>query len=204
MLAERVNPALRRVPSWAVYAAGLIPLLVIVAQVVTGDTGPDPVKMIERSLGLYGLQFFIATLCVTPLRSVTGISLLKFRRGLGVLTFVYVALHFAVWMVLDLQLRWAQIGADITRRPYLVMGFAAFLMMVPLAVTSNNLSVRRMGGAAWQRLHLLTYPAILLGAVHFLWQAKTLQPQPMIYLGIVAALLAIRVARNLRKRLASA
>lgn len=204
MLAERVNPVLRRVPVWAVYLAGLVPLLVIVAQVATGDTGPDPVKTIERALGLYGLQFFIATMCVTPLRSAFGISLLKFRRALGVLTFVYVALHFAVWIVLDLQLRWGQIGADLVRRPYLIIGFAAFLLMVPLAVTSNNLSVRRLGAAVWQRVHWLTYPAVLLGAVHFLWQAKTWQPEPMTYLAIVLALLAFRLARSLRKRLSPA
>jgi methionine sulfoxide reductase heme-binding subunit len=202
MLAERVNPALRRVPTWAVYAAGLLPLLVLVAQTVTGDTGPDPVKFIERSMGLYGLQFFIATLCVSPLRWATGISLLRFRRALGVLTFVYVALHFAVWIVLDLQFRWAEIATDLTRRPYIIIGFAAFLLMVPLAATSNTLSVRRMGAAAWARLHWLTYPAALLGAIHFLWQAKTWQPEPMTYLAIILALLALRTGRNLRRRLA--
>ena len=204
VLAERVNPLLRRVPPWAVYAAGLLPLAVLVVQTVTGDTGPDPVKFIERSLGLYGLQFFIATMCVTPLRSATGISLLRFRRALGVLTFVYVALHFTVWVALDLQFRWAEIGADLVKRPYLIIGFAAFLLMVPLAVTSNNLSVRRMGAAAWQRLHWLTYPAVLLGAIHFLWQAKTWQPKPITYLAIVLVLLAVRLGRSLRRRLVQA
>jgi methionine sulfoxide reductase heme-binding subunit len=202
MLAERVNPALRRVPPWVVYAAGAVPLLVLVAQTVTGGLGADPVKVLERSLGLYGLKFFIATLCVSPLRWAAGISLIRFRRALGVLTFVYVALHFAVWVVLDLQFRWAEIGADLVRRPYLIIGFAAFLMLVPLAVTSNNLSVRRLGAALWQRIHLLTYPAVLLGAVHFLWQAKTWQPRPMTYLAIVAALLAVRAGRSLLRRLA--
>ncbi len=202
MLAERVNPLLRRVPPWAVYAAGGVPLLVLVVQTFAGGLGADPVKVLERSMGLYGLQFFIATLCVSPLRWATGISLIRFRRALGVLTFVYVALHFTIWIVLDLQFRWAEIGADLVKRPYLIIGFAAFLMMVPLAVTSNNLSVRRLGAGLWNRLHWLTYPAVLLGAVHFLWQAKTYQPKPMTYLGIVAALLAVRAVRSLRKRLA--
>ncbi|MGQ0564866.1 MAG: protein-methionine-sulfoxide reductase heme-binding subunit MsrQ [Gemmobacter sp.] len=202
MLAERVNPGLRRVPPWAVYAAGAVPLLVLVVQTVTGGLGADPVKVIERSLGLYGLQFFIATLCVSPLRWMTGISLLRFRRAVGVLTFVYVSLHLAVWVVLDLQFRWTEIGADLTRRPYIVIGFAAFLLMLPLAVTSNNLSVRRLGAAAWQRLHWLTYPAVLLGAIHFLWQAKTWQPEPLTYLGVVLALLVVRAGRSLQRRLA--
>ena len=201
MLAERVNPALRRVPPWAVYAAGVVPLLVLVVQTVTGDLGPDPVKVIERSLGLYGLQLFIATLAVSPLRWATGISLIRFRRALGVLTFVYVALHLTVWVVLDLQFRWAEIGADLVKRPYIIIGFAAFLMLVPLAVTSNNLSLRRLGAARWQRLHWLTFPAALLGAIHFLWQAKTWQPEPLTYLAIVLALLVARAARSLRRHL---
>ena len=202
MLAERVNPLLRRVPPWAVYAAGALPLLVLVGQTVIGDLGADPVKVLERSLGLYGLKFFIATLCVSPLRWATGISLIRFRRALGVLTFVYVALHFTVWIVLDLQFRWAEIGADLVKRPYLIFGFAAFLMLVPLVVTSNTLSVRRLGAGLWQRLHLLTYPAALLGAVHFLWQAKTWQPTPLTYLAIVLALLGVRAGRSLFRRLA--
>lgn len=197
-----MNPILRRLPPWAIYAAGVVPILVLVAQTVTGGLGADPVKVIERSLGLYGLQFFIATLCVSPLRWATGISLIRFRRALGVLTFVYVALHLTVWVVLDLQFRWAEIGADLIRRPYIIIGFAAFLMMVPLAITSNNLSVRRLGAAFWQRLHWLTYPAAVLGATHFLWQAKTWQPEPLTYLAIVLALLAVRAGRNLRRRLA--
>ena len=202
MLAERVNPLLRRVPPWAVYAAGALPLLVLVVQTFTGGLGADPVKVLERSLGLYGLQFFIATLCVSPLRWATGISLIRFRRALGVLTFVYVALHFTVWIVLDLQFRWAEIGADLVKRPYLIIGFAAFLMLLPLAITSNNLSVRKMGAALWSRVHLLTYPAVLLGAIHFLWQAKTYQPKPMTYLAIVLALLGVRAGRSLLRRLA--
>lgn len=202
MLAERVNPLLRRVPPWAIYAAGALPLLVLVVQTFTGGLGADPVKVLERSLGLYGLQFFIATLCVSPLRWATGISLIRFRRALGVLTFVYVALHFTVWIVLDLQFRWAEIGADLVKRPYLIIGFAAFLMLLPLAITSNNLSVRKMGAALWSRVHLLTYPAVLLGAIHFLWQAKTYQPKPMTYLAIVLALLGVRAGRSLLRRLA--
>ena len=202
MLAERVNPLLRRVPPWAIYAAGALPLLVLVVQTFTGGLGADPVKVLERSLGLYGLQFFIATLCVSPLRWATGISLIRFRRALGVLTFVYVALHFTVWIVLDLQFRWAEIGADLVKRPYLIIGFAAFLMLLPLAITSNTLSVRKMGAALWSRVHLLTYPAVLLGAIHFLWQAKTYQPKPMTYLAIVLALLGVRAGRSLLRRLA--
>ena len=202
MLAERVNPLLRRVPPWAVYAAGALPLLFLVVQMVTGGLGADPVKVLERSLGLYGLKFFIATLSVSPLRWASGISLIRFRRALGVLTFAYVALHFTVWIVLDLQFRWVEIGADLVKRPYLIFGFAAFLLLVPLAVTSNTLSVRRMGAALWQRLHLLTYPAVLLGAVHFLWQAKTWQPTPLTYLAIVLALLGARAGRSLLRRLA--
>jgi len=201
MLAERVNPLLRRVPPWVVYAAGIVPVLVLVAQTVTGGLGADPVKVIERSLGLYGLQFFVVTLCVSPLRWATGISLIRYRRALGVLTFVYVALHVTVWVVLDLQFRWAEIGADLVRRPYIIIGFGAFLLMVPVAITSNNLSVRKLGAAMWQRIHWLSYPSAVLGAIHFLWQAKTWQPEPLTYLAIMLALLVVRAARSLRRHL---
>jgi sulfoxide reductase heme-binding subunit YedZ len=149
--------------------------------------------VLERELGLIGLQLLVAGLAVTPLRRATGISLIRFRRAIGVLAFVYVALHFAVWVFLDLQMRWGQIGADIVKRPYILAGFAAFVMMVPLAMTSNNLSLRRMGAAAWRRLHWLTYPAVVAAAVHYLWLVRTWEAEPVLYLAAVLGLLAVRV-----------
>lgn len=193
MLSDLVNAGLRPVPVWAVYLAGAVPALWLVWLALTGGLGVDPVKVMERELGLIGLQLLVAGLAVTPLRRATGISLIRFRRAIGVLAFAYVTLHFAVWVFLDLQMRWGQIGADIIKRPYILAGFASFVMLVPLAMTSNNLSLRRMGAVAWRRLHWLTYPAVVAGAVHYLWLVRTWEVEPVLYLAAVLGLLAMRV-----------
>jgi sulfoxide reductase heme-binding subunit YedZ len=200
MLADRVNAALRPLPKGAVYALGLVPLAILVWQAFGGGLGADPVKTLERALGLHALQFLVATLCVTPLRRLAGVNLIRHRRALGVLAFVYAALHVAVWTALDLQFRWAEIGADLVKRPYIIVGFIAFLVLVPLALTSNDASVRRLGAALWRRLHWLTYPAAALAALHFVWLSKTWQAEPMVYFGAVVALLAWRVADRRRQR----
>ncbi|MFN4157239.1 MAG: protein-methionine-sulfoxide reductase heme-binding subunit MsrQ [Gemmobacter sp.] len=195
MIADRVNAGLRPVPVWAVYASGAVPALWLVFLAFTGGLGIDPVKALERELGLIGLQLLLAGLAVTPLRWLTGVSLIRFRRAIGVLAFVYVALHFAVWVFLDLQMRWGQIGADLVKRPYIVVGFLGFLMLLPLALTSNNASVRWLGAAGWRRLHWLTYPAAVAGGVHFLWLVRTWPVEPLLYLVAIGALLALRTWR---------
>jgi sulfoxide reductase heme-binding subunit YedZ len=136
---------------------------------------------------------------VTPLREATGVTLLRFRRMLGVSAFVYALLHFAVWLVLDRQLAWGQIVADLWKRPYIVLGFSALLMLVPLAATSWNGAVRRMGAAAWRRLHRLAYPATLLAAVHFVWLVKAWPLEPLVYLAAVLALLGWRMVPRRRR-----
>ncbi|MDT8857759.1 protein-methionine-sulfoxide reductase heme-binding subunit MsrQ [Paracoccaceae bacterium Fryx2] len=204
MTAARINGALRSVPPLAVYALGLVPLAVLVVQAATGALGIDPVKQIEHRLGLLGLQFLIAVLLVTPLRRVTGVNLVRYRRALGVLSFIHVALHLATWLLLDIQLRWAEIGADILKRPYITIGMAGFLMLLPLALTSNDASVRRLGPAAWRRLHWLTYPAALAGALHYLWLVKAWPPEPMLYLAAVLGLLALRVVWRRQREAARA
>jgi sulfoxide reductase heme-binding subunit YedZ len=199
---QDINGALRRVPPGAAYLTGLLPLAWLVAQGFAGGLGADPVKAVEHSLGLTGLQLIVAGLCVTPLRQATGVSLLRFRRAIGLLAFFYVALHLLVWVLLDLQLRWAEIGADIARRPYILVGFIGFLLMVPLAATSNDRAVRRMGALAWRQLHRLTYAAALAGAIHFLWLVKTWRTEPVVYLAAILALLGVRVIYALRRRMA--
>ena len=199
MQAGSINQTLRRVPSWPIYLLGAIPLALLVIQTVTGDLGADPVKTIERGLGEWGLKFIVAGLCISPLRWATGISLIRYRRAIGLLAFFYVALHLTTWVVLDLQFRWAEIGADLIKRPYIIVGMLGFLALLPLAITSNNLSVRRMGAAAWQKLHRLTYVAALAGAIHYIMLVKAWPPEPLLYLGAVVALLAVRLARVFNK-----
>ncbi len=196
---DRVNAALRRLPTSAVWAACGLPALWLVWQAASGGLGADPVKALEHGLGEWALWLLIASIAVTPLMR-TGLRLVRFRRALGVMGFVYVAAHFAVWVVLDMGLRWSEVAADLVRRPYIVVGFAAFLLMVPLAVTSTDGWVRRLGATAWRRLHRLAYPAVLLGAVHFVMVGKVWTAESLIHLGVVAALLALRlVPRGVRR-----
>ena len=131
-------------------------------------------------------------LCITPLRRFAGVNLLRFRRAVGLIAFFYVLLHLLVWLVLDVQIP-AQIWADIVKRPYITVGMAGFALLIPLALTSNNLSVRRLGGLRWRQLHRLTYAAVLLGALHFVMLAKGFQIEPLAYLIAVLGLLALRL-----------
>jgi methionine sulfoxide reductase heme-binding subunit len=199
MLADRINPVARKVPTWVVYLGGLIPLALVVTQALTGDLGADPVKTLERTLGLYALQFLIATLCITPLRRSAGIMLIRFRRALGLLTFLYAALHLTVWVTLDLAFRWDEIWGDIVKRPYILIGMIALLVMVPLAITSNNTSVRRLGGQVWQRLHKLTYLAVVLGMLHFIMQSKVWTVQLVVYAALIAIVLGLRLVPKARR-----
>lgn len=191
MLAERVNGAVRRVPVWVVYVAGLLPAPWFLYLGLTGGLGVEPIKALEHELGLLALQLLVAGLCVTPLRRFAGVNLIRFRRAIGVLAFTYVALHLLVWLVLDVQVL-SRIWADIVKRPYITIGMIGFLLLVPLALTSNNWSVRRLG-PRWRQLHKLTYIAVLLGAVHFVMLRKGFQIEPLLYLGAILVLLALRL-----------
>jgi len=199
-LVAQLNGTLRRVPPWVLYPLGVVPFGVLVWQALTGGLGIDPVKELEHQLGLYGLQLLIAGLLVTPLRRWTGVNLIRYRRAIGLLAFFYVSLHLATWVVLDLQLRWSEIGADLVKRPYIILGMIGFLAMVPLAVTSNNASVRRMGAAAWARLHQLTYVAVLAGAAHYLILVKAWPLEPILYALVAASLVALRFLWKAQRR----
>lgn len=189
---DRLNAFCRRVPVNAVYLAGVLPFLWIVWLAVTNGLGPDPVKAIELRLGELGLQLLVAGLVITPLRW-AGLNLIRFRRAIGLLAFFYVAMHLLTWVVLDMGLRWDQMAADLVKRWYIIIGMAAFLAMVPLAITSNNAAIRRLGAATWNRLHRLTYLAALGGAIHYLMLVKAWPVEPLLYLGAIVALLAARV-----------
>lgn len=200
-LAQTINGVLRRVPTWPVYALGALPPVWFLWLGLTGGLGVEPIKELEHRLGLLALQVMIATLAVTPLRRVTGISLIRFRRALGLLTFYYICCHLLVWLVLDVGV-FGLIWQDILKRPYITIGMAAFLLLVPLAATSNNWSVRRLGALRWRRLHQLSYGAAILGAIHFVMLSKGLQIEPLAYLGAILVLLALRIELP-RRRLAA-
>ena len=187
--------ALRHVPPWAIYIVGALAAMWMTYQTLTGTIGIDPVRAIEWGLGLWALRLLIATLCITPLRWV-GLNLIRFRRQLGLVAFAYVVLHFTAWLTIDMGLRWGQILPDLVKRWYIVVGMAALIMLVPLAVTSNTASIRRLGAKGWNRLHKLAYPATILATVHFMMVGKVYTAEVLIYAGILCALLAVRVGRS--------
>lgn len=187
---DTFNCAVRKVPTWVVYIAYLLPAPWFFYLGLNGDLGPDPVKALEHEYGEIALQLIIIGLCITPLRRFLSVNLIKFRRTFGVLAFTYVVLHLSVWAFLDVQTL-DRVWADIVKRPYITIGMLGFVLLLPLAVTSNNWSVRKLG-AAWRRLHLLTYPAAVLGALHYVWLARGFQIEPLAYLAVVFGLLALR------------
>ena len=197
---DTINNLVRRVPTWAVYIVYLIPVPVLLYMGMTGGLGREPVKALEHELGESALQLVITGWRIAPLRRLFGVNLLKFRRTFGLLAFTYVVLHLLVWAVLDVQTL-DRVWADIVKRPYITIGMAAFLLMIPLAVTSNNASMRAMG-AMWRRLHLLTYPVAVLAAVHFIWLSKGFQLEPLVYLGVILVLLALRLPGLARRGVA--
>lgn len=192
-----INQTARRIPAYTIYIAGIaLAVWVIYASLFT----PDPAKVLERVLGARGLQILIATLCITPLRWY-GVNLLKFRRALGLMGFMFIALHLTTWLVLDLALRWSEILTELTKRPYIIIGMLAFVALVPLAVTSNNAMVKRLGALRWKRLHWLAYPATLAGAVHFVMIGKVYTLESALYFAAVAGLLTMRRLKARKKAL---
>ncbi len=198
---EAVNSFARRIPVNAVYVAGAMPFVWIVWLAFTNGLGVDPVKAIELRLGELGLQFLVAGLVISPLRW-AGVNLIRFRRAIGLLAFFYVSMHLMTWVLLDMGLRWEEMAADLVKRWYIIIGMVGFAAMIPLAVTSNNRSIRHLGAAAWGRLHQLTYVAAVAGAVHYVVLVKAWPVEPMIYLGVVCLLLLARVWRNRQRSMA--
>ncbi|TCZ89099.1 sulfoxide reductase heme-binding subunit YedZ [Lysobacter sp. N42] len=161
----------------------------------TGALGADPVAAIEHFLGLWALRMLALGLAVTPLRQLTGLTvLLRFRRMLGLYAFFYASLHFTAWIVLDLRGYWTQLFTEIVERPYITVGFLAWLLLVPLAATSTQGAMRRLG-RAWGRLHRLVYAAAILAVLHFWWLVKSDIREPALYAGLVALLLGWRAWR---------
>lgn len=189
--AQGINTALRRVPAWPLYIVGLSPAVWFFWLGATGGLGVEPIGALEHRLGLTGLQVLIASLAITPIRRLSGINLVRFRRAIGLVGFYYIGLHLLVWLVLDLG-SWTLIWADILKRPYITVGMIAFLLLVPLAVTSNGFALRRLGPVRWRRLHRLAYVAISLGAVHHVMLVKGWQIEPFMYLAAIVLLLAVR------------
>ena len=190
-MTDTLNIQIRRIPVWAIYLVLALPGLWLFLQAFTNRLGVDPVKALEHELGRVALQLLIVGLAITPARRHLNLNLLKFRRAVGLVAFAYIALHLLVWLVLDVQIL-SQVWADIVKRPYITIGLLAFLMALPLALTSNGLSIRKLG-KRWGKLHKLVYGVCLLGGLHFIMLAKGFQIEPLIYMTVVISLLALRL-----------
>ncbi len=184
----------------AIYIIGAAPGLWAFYKGLTDQLGADPVATLERLLGLWGLRFLIIGLAITPLRRLGGPNLIRYRRAVGLLAFYYACAHLATYLLLDRGMDLASIWADLVKRPYITVGMAGFAILVPLAVTSNAVAIRRMGAAAWQRLHKWVYVASALAAVHFILLVKVVPGEPLIYATLVAILLALRAVFAVQKR----
>ena len=182
----------------ALFLLALLPLLRLVYLGVTDGLGANPVEFVTRSLGTWALALLCVTLAVTPLRQLTGWAwLLRLRRMSGLFCFFYALLHVATFVVLDHWFDLQAIVTDIIKRPYITAGFAAFVMLVPLAITSSNAMVRRLGARNWQRLHKLVYLIALAAILHFWWHkaGKNDVGEPTIYAIVIGGLLGMRLAR---------
>lgn len=197
--ANRINKALRRVPAWPIYVLGTGWAVYLFYLGLTGAMGPEPINALERAYGEVGLQLIVVGLLVTPLQNWTKVNLLKYRRAIGIMTFFFILAHFLVFAILDVQ-SLERVWTEIIKRPYVTVGMISFVLMIPLVATSNNFSLRKMGGAAWKRLHLLTYPAAIFGALHYVWLAKGFQIEPLVYSAILISLVGYRYMPKRRKR----
>jgi sulfoxide reductase heme-binding subunit YedZ len=183
---------LRLVVKPIVFGACLLPFAWLLLGALTGDLGANPVERVTDVTGEWGLRLLLLTLAVTPLRQLTGWTWLqRFRRMLGLFAFFYVSLHFLTWIWLDQELSTARIVEDIAKRPYVTVGFTAWLLLVPLALTSTRGMMRRLG-RRWKSLHRLVYASAALGVLHYLWLVKADLLEPLLYALALALLLALR------------
>jgi sulfoxide reductase heme-binding subunit YedZ len=189
----------------AVFVGALVPLAGLALQAVLGTLGADPVALVLNRLGLLALILLLASLACTPVEVLTSWTWpIRLRRMLGLFAFFYASLHLATYVAIDQRFDWQVLWADVTTRKFMVVGFAAFLLLLPLALTSTDASVRWLGYKRWKALHRLVYLAGVLAVVHFLWRVKLDIREPLVYGLVLVALFAVRVVDAVRTRRAKA
>lgn len=195
------RPGVVAISKVVVFVAALVPAaLLIDGMLRTGNLGINPAETIQLETGRWALKFLLLSLAVTPIRRLTGWNVvIQYRRMLGLFAFFYAALHFLSYWSFDLNFAFAAMIGDVLKRPFIALGFAAFLLLVPLAVTSTKGWIRRLG-KKWALLHRLVYVAAMLAVIHFIWKVKIFTGDPVVYAAILAVLLAFRVVWAIRNR----
>jgi sulfoxide reductase heme-binding subunit YedZ len=186
-----------------VFIVCLIPLALLIYRALTGGLGANPVEFLQHSTGDWTLRFLIFTLAITPLRKLLNLpELIRFRRMLGLFAFFYVCLHFLTYIGPDQSFDLAGMWKDVVKRPFITVGFLAFVLLIPLAITSTAGMIRRLGGHRWQMLHRAIYISAILGVIHYYWLVKSNVRKPLFYGALVAILLAYRVWAAVAKKVA--
>ena len=184
-----------------VFVASLVPLALLVRSAVTNDLGANPVEAIRLYTGDWTLRFLLIVLAVTPLRRISGWNaMLRLRRMLGLFAFFYACLHFVSYIWLDQHFMFDLIVEDVLDRPYITVGVLSFVLLIPLALTSTNGMIRRLGAKRWQRLHKLVYVIAIAGVIHFWWLVKSDISEPFIYALLLGLLLGLRAYWAVRAR----
>jgi methionine sulfoxide reductase heme-binding subunit len=177
-----------------VFLLCLVPLGVLIWRALTGNLGANPVEFIQHATGDWTLRFLIITLCITPFRKLLYLpDLIRFRRMIGLFAFFYACLHFLTYLGPDQSFDLAAMWKDVYKRPFITVGFAAFVLLIPLALTSTAGWIRRLGGRRWQMLHRLIYISAICGVIHYYWLVKSAVLRPLTYGAIVAVLLLWRL-----------
>jgi sulfoxide reductase heme-binding subunit YedZ len=194
----------RRVTKIALFVSALVPAALLVRGILTSTLGVNPAETIQLSTGRWAFKFLLLALAITPARRFTGWNvLIQYRRMLGLFAFFYASLHLTAYIVLDQYFAFDAMMTDVIKRPFITMGFAAWLLMLPLAITSTRGWIRRLG-RRWSRLHRLVYVSGVCAAIHFAWKQKVFTGDAVRYAAILTILLAIRLVWVLRPSLKSA
>ena len=184
-----------------VFVLCLVPLIWLLFDLFFDRLSANPINDITQRTGIWTLRLLMLTLTVTPMRWLTGwSSLVRFRRMLGLFAFFYATLHFLTYLVIDQFFDWDQIVKDVAKRPFITVGFASFILLIPLAVTSTKKMIRRLGGKRWQRLHQLVYAIGIGGVIHYLWLVKADTSRPLSYGALLALLLGFRLWVSVKQR----
>jgi sulfoxide reductase heme-binding subunit YedZ len=184
-----------------VVLGGLAPLGLVVWDALRGGLGANPIEEVLNRFGFWTLFFLVLSLALTPVRIVTGWGEpIRHRRTIGLVAFFYGCLHLATYAGVDQFFDWGAIAEDVLKRRFIAVGLAAFLLLVPLALTSTDRAVRRLGFVRWKRWHRLAYVAAVLGVVHFVWRVKADLREPLLFGGVLAVLFAVRIVDAVRRR----